>query len=84
MKSRYVGQFQWFERKLTDSLLDVEMSIVDVEGEEFDPGMAATPINLDEFESNDVLEVDRMLEPIIMGSKGVVRTGKVVLRRKLT
>ena len=80
-QGRYRGQFRWFQRKLEDSLTDAGMRIVNVEGHAFDPGMAATPLNIEEFGSDDTLVVDQMLEPIIMGPEGVVRTGTVTLRK---
>ena len=43
--------------------------------------MAATPLNIEEFEPEDALIVDQMLEPIIMGPNGVIRTGTVTLRK---
>ncbi len=57
------------------------MRIVNVECHAFDPGMAATALNIEEFGSDDTLVVDQMLEPIIIGSDGVVRTGNVMLRK---
>ncbi len=80
-QGRYRGQFRWFQRKLEDSLTDAGMRIVNVEGHAFDPGIAATPLNIEEFGSEDALVVDQMLEPIIMGPDGVVRTGTVMLRK---
>lgn len=81
-QGRYRGQFRWFQKKLEESLTDAGMRIVNVEGHAFDPGMAATPLNIEEFESDDTLVVDQMLEPIIMESDGVVaRTGTVTLRK---
>ena len=81
-QGRFRGQFRWFEKKLEDSLSDAGMRIVNVEGHAFDPGMAATPLNIEEFGSDDTLVVDQMLEPIIMESDGVVaRTGTVTLRK---
>ena len=80
-QGRYRSQFRWFQRKLEDSLTGAGMRIVNVEGHPFDPGMAATPLNIEEFASEDALIVDQMLEPIIMGSEGVVRTGTVTLRK---
>ena len=80
-QGRYRGQFRWFQKKLEDSLTDAGMRIVNVEGHAFDPGMAATPLNIEEFGSDDTLVVDQMLEPIIMGPEGVVRTGTVTLRK---
>lgn len=40
----------------------------------FNPGMAATPLNIEDFNSEDTLIIDQMLEPIIMGKDGLVKT----------
>lgn len=80
-QGRYRGQFRWFQKRLEDSLEDAGMRIVSLEGHAFDPGMAATPLNIGDFGSDDTLVVDQMLEPIIMGPEGVLRTGTVTLRK---
>ena len=79
--NRYRNQFNWFMKKVDDSLTLAGLRIVNVEGQSFDPGMAATPLNIDEFDASEVLVVDQMLEPIIMGDDGIVRTGTVTLRK---
>lgn len=80
-KNRYRNQFNWFMKKVDDSLTQAGLRIVNVEGQVFDPGMAATPLNIEEFEVSEALVVDQMLEPIIMGDEGIVRTGTVMLRK---
>ena len=80
-QNRYLGQFRWFIKKVEDALEQAHLRIVNVEGHPFDPGMAATPLNIEEFDANDVLMVDQMLEPIIMGKEGLVKTGTVTLRK---
>lgn len=80
-QSRYRNQFRWFQKKLGESLEAAHLRVVNVEGQAYDPGMAATPLNLEEFEPGDVLVVDQMLEPILMGPGGVVKTGTVTLRK---
>lgn len=80
-KKRYDGHLRWLRKKVEDSLEQVGLRIVDVEGHTFDPGMAATPLNIEEFNPEDSLVVDRMLEPIIMGKEGLVKTGTVILRK---
>ena len=47
-QGRYRSHFRWFERKLEKSLLDAGMRIENVEGHQFDPGMAATPLESEE------------------------------------
>ena len=80
-QSRYQSQFRWFIKKVEEGLEQAGLRIVNVEGHPFDPGMAATPLNIEEFEAEDALMVDQMLEPIIMGKDGLAKTGTVILRR---
>ena len=80
-EQRYRGQIAWFDRKLRQSLESAGLRIVDVQGEPFDPGIAATALNLEEFGPNDRLMVDVMLEPIILGPQGIVRTGTVTVKK---
>ncbi len=80
-QNRYKSQFRWFLKKVEEALEQADLKIVNVEGHLFDPGMAATPLNIEEFDVKDDLTVDQMLEPIIMGKDGLVRTGTVTLRK---
>lgn len=78
---RYQSQFRWFVKKIQESMEKAELRIVNVEGQQFDTGIAATPLNIEEFEANDTLIVDQMLEPIIMGNEGLIKMGTVTLRK---
>ena len=80
-QGRYRNQFRWFQKKIDRSLGVAQLRVVNVEGHPYDPGMAATPINIDEFDAQDSLVVDQMLEPILMGPDGVIKTGTVTLRK---
>lgn len=80
-QTRYKSQFRWFIKKVEEALEQAELRIVNVEGHPFDPGVAATPLNIEEFDAKDSLMVDQMLEPIIMGKEGLVKTGTVTLRK---
>jgi hypothetical protein len=57
------------------------MQLVNIEGQLYDPGIAASPINIADFEATDHLLVDQMLEPIIMSAEGLVRSGRITLRK---
>lgn len=80
-QNRYKSQFRWFIKKVEEALEQADLRIVNVEGHPFDPGMAATPLNIEEFDANDALMVDQMIEPIIMGKEGLIKTGTVTLRK---
>ena len=78
---RYISHIEWFVKKMEESLEDAGLRIVNVEGHPYDPGMAAAPVNLEEFDIDDSLEVNLMVEPIIMEGTVLVKRGKVTLRR---
>ena len=80
-QSRSQSQLRWFIKKVDEALSKVDLRIVNVEGHPFDPGMAATPLNIEEFQPEDSLVVDQMLEPIVMDKDGLVKSGTVILRK---
>lgn len=80
-QNRYQNQFRWFIKKMEEALEQAGLKIVNIEGQLFDPGMAATPLNIEEFDAQDILIVDQMLEPVIMGKEGLVKTGAVTLKK---
>ena len=79
--SRYVNQLRYFQKKVEESLDGSGLKLVNVEGQQFDPGMAASAINIGDFGPDDVLLVEQMVEPIIMGPDGLRRQGTVLLRK---
>lgn len=78
---RQSNQIRHFNRKLEASLSELGLNLVSLEGQPYDGGMAATPLNVNDFEGEDELIVDVMIEPIVMGPDGVRRTGTMMLRK---
>ena len=78
-QKRYVSQFAWFEKKVNSALEKAGYHIVDITGQPYDPGMAVTPLNLDDFGIEEILYVQQMIEPIIMESDHIIKTGTVLL-----
>jgi len=79
--NRYLNQLRYFQNKLQESLDSAGLRMVNMEGHPFDPGMAASALNISEFSPHDALLVDQMLEPIIMGPNGLKKQGTVMLRK---
>ena len=80
-QNRYVSQYRYFIKQLEDSLSSAGYTLVNIEGQIFDPGMAATPINIEDFAPDDIIVVEQMLEPIIMSDNGLVKMGTVILKK---
>ena len=78
---RYVGQLRYYLKTLGERLEAADLRLVDIEGHPYDPGVAASALNIGDFAPGDVLVVEQMLEPIVMGSDGLVRSGTVMLRK---
>lgn len=79
--NRYLNQLHYFQKKVEESLDSNGLKLVNVEGQPYDAGMAASALNMDDFAADDQLIVDQMLEPIIMGPNGLRREGSVMLRK---
>jgi hypothetical protein len=79
--ARYVNQLRYFQKKIDENLAAVELKFVNIEGQSFDIGMAVTALNIGDFEPDDELIVDQMLEPIVMGSNGLKKQGTVMLKK---
>ena len=79
--TRYVNQHRFYLKRLDESLKQAGLRLVNVEGQFFDPGMAATPLNAEDFSPDDNLVVDHTVEPIIMGNEGLIKTGTVMLKK---
>ena len=78
---RYLNQLRYFQKKVEENLDASGLKLVNVEGQAFDPGMAASALNIGDFEPDDILFVDQMVEPIIMGNEGLKKQGTVMLRK---
>ena len=80
-QNKYSSQFAWFSKKVVKALDEASLKIVNVDGQLYDPGMAVTPLNIEDFETDDILYVEQTMEPIIMQEDTVVKTGTVILGR---
>ena len=80
-QNKYSSQFQWFSKKVTKALDDSGIRVVTLDGQLYDPGMAVTPLNIEDFEADDILYVAQTMEPIIMQDNAVIKTGTVILGR---
>jgi len=73
---RYINQLRYFQKKVEESLDSNGLKLVNVEGQPYDAGMAASALNLGDFGPDDALLVDQMLEPIINhDAGGMLRQG---------
>jgi hypothetical protein len=80
--ARYNNQARYFLKKIDDGLAEAGLHILSFEGQKFDPGMAVTALNIAGLGPQDVLVIDQMVEPVVMGPEAVVRGGTVILGKE--
>lgn len=78
---RYANQARYFLKKVDDGLDGFGLRIVSLEGQPYDPGMAVSALNIGDFGPDDVLVIDQMVEPVVMGPDGLIRGGTVILAK---
>jgi hypothetical protein len=78
-QQRYAAQLRFFLNALEESVAMAQLKLINLEGQPYDPGMAATPLNSADFTGEDSVIVEQMLEPIIMLDGRVLKSGTVVL-----
>jgi hypothetical protein len=80
---RYRNQLRYFQKKVEENLDVNGFKLVSIEGQPYDVGMAVSALNLGDFGPDDMLLVDQMVEPIIMGPNGGLRKQGTVMLRKV-
>lgn len=81
-RTKYISQYAWFSKKVNSALAGSGLRIVELRGQLYDPGMAVTPLNLEEFDPDEKLYIYQMVEPLIMKDDTVMKLGTVILGRK--
>ena len=79
-RKKYSSQFAWFKKRVDKAVNDAGYDIVDLKGQPYDPGMAVKPINIEDFDVDDDLYVDYLIEPIIMRDGTVIKEGTAILK----
>jgi hypothetical protein len=80
-QNRYANQLRYFQKKVEENLEGAGFKLVSVEGQPFDEGIAASPVNIADFGPEEKLLVEQMVEPIVMGTDGLRRPGTVLVRK---
>lgn len=79
--TRYANQIRYFLKSLDGHLESSGLKLISLEGQPYSAGMAVSAVNMEDFSPDDVLLVDRMVEPVVMGADGVRKQGTVTLRK---
>ena len=80
---RYTGRITWYGDQLDSSLKSLGFDCFKQVGIDYDPGMPVLVQNLEDFEANEPLVIEKWIEPTIIESDGkVAHQGIVIVGRK--
>ena len=80
---KYVGQLDWFNKKATEFFQAQGITFANFQvGMPFDAGMPLNPVNIGDFNAEDELYIEQLLEPVILYEGKVVKQGIVVLGKR--
>jgi hypothetical protein len=82
-KEKYISVYNYHIDKLKEIMLKDNLRIVPLEGTKYDDGLSINPLNIEDFDKNDVLIIDQMIEPLIISSVNgaIIKSGTVILRK---
>lgn len=78
---RFINQLRYYQKSLEDQLAAAGFKIVNLEGQPYEPGIAASALNIGDFGPEDRLVIEQMMEPIVMSAEGLVRPGTVMVQK---
>lgn len=81
-QKKYRSQFGWFSKRVYSAIEENNIKLVSLENSEYDPGMPITPLNIEEFATEDELFVFQMIEPIVMEGDTILREGTAILGKR--
>ena len=84
IKKRAINQVKRFEKCFQTTLETLNLKEIDFTGEIFETGLPVLPINLGDFNADDILIIDKMFEPTIkiVDTSKIIRKGAAVLKKK--
>lgn len=80
--NRLKSNYRNAERRLTTALDENNIKIISYEGKSYTPNLAVTVVNGDEFDDNEELIINQMMEPTVMLGERVLSMGKAILSKK--
>lgn len=80
--ARAAAQARFSASRLEGLLREAGLSLVHLDGREFEPSLPATAINIEDFEGAENLLVDMTVEPAVVQGMQVILMGKVLLKRE--
>ena len=80
---KYTSVYNFHINKFNEIMEKKNLRIVDLVGKLYDDGLSVNPLNLEDFDKNDNLIIEQVLEPLIVSVTDgkIIKSGTVMLTR---
>ncbi len=78
---RFSRQYGYFASKVNRAVASAGLTVLDLTGQGYNPGLPVQAMNLEEFDEDEDLIITQTIEPVIMIGHRVIKTGVVTLDR---
>ncbi len=78
---RFSRQYGYFASKVNRAVASAGLTVLDLTGQGYNPGLPIQAMNLEEFDEDEALIITQTIEPVIMIDRRVIKTGVVMLGR---
>ena len=79
--AKTTAQLRYSVGKLDSLLKEGGLNLVTFEGQEFEPSIPATALNVSDFANSEILTIETTIEPAVVENMNVLLLGKVVLKK---
>ncbi len=81
-QKKNLSKIKWYENNLVEVLASCDLKLATFDGEPYSTGIPATPVNIEDFESEDDLYVKHTIEPTIIDESGsIVHSGSIIVEK---
>ena len=83
-RQKYKSTYDFHVKKIQEIMEECKLKIVELENKDFNDGLSITALNMEDFEKDDKLVIQQVIEPLIISTIDgtIMKSGTVILEKK--
>lgn len=83
-RQKYKSTYDFHVKKIQEIMEECKLKIVELENKDFNDGLSITALNMEDFEKDDKLVIQQVIEPLIISTIDgtIIKSGTVILEKK--
>ena len=82
-RQKYKSVYDFHVKRIQDIMNECNMKIVELNGQKYNDGLSIIPLNIEDFDKNDELIIEQVIEPLIISTSdgSIIKSGTVILNK---